>query len=433
MTRSIRWALLVLISFSTTAMAADQTVVGAGNDRAIAIAEKSPLIKSAMAFLRQEAERIHDSKLRRETLDAFTNPGTCVAHRANLSDKDKAAIIQRLIDAALVNPADAVGFPGGLTAGIFPPLKDDGTACPHLPQRFDSAPGSVFAGHHSYPGGLAVHEAFNDISDLSLAADYRMAYGHVDRAGLPSIDIAGQADFTQPDGGLDIDQDLIIAAPIWHDWAKTFVFQWNADGTEFKELNFGGNGKTDGYDGKGDSRTPGHHMLGLAESIKRGLPPEFVITQASAHSAPTLGNEFKVVNWIRAAAIIARVDPVANGYLATDASGKLRLPALAATGSFDFATVAPSAPYFLPEDTLHNLSDGNYFLAVPAAYQMGLVLAKLAPEFGFNPADAASFNNQFRNPVFSYLSAERLLFIYTRHGVDGVRSEIKRLRQLGVI
>ena len=49
--------------------------------------------------------------------------------------------------------------------------------------------------------------------------------------------------------------------------------------------------------------------------MKRGLPADFVITQASAHSAPTLGDEFMVVNWLRAAAILARIDPVAAGYL----------------------------------------------------------------------------------------------------------------------
>jgi hypothetical protein len=40
-----------------------------------------------------------------------------------------------------------------------------------------------------------------------------------------------------------------------------------------------------------------------------------VITQAPAHEAPTLGNEFKVVNWLRAGAIVAQLDPVAKGFL----------------------------------------------------------------------------------------------------------------------
>jgi len=39
------------------------------------------------------------------------------------------------------------------------------------------------------------------------------------------------------------------------------------------------------------------------------------------------GNEYKVVNWLRAAAIIAQIDPVANGYLMVDNAGHLRRPA----------------------------------------------------------------------------------------------------------
>jgi hypothetical protein len=44
--------------------------------------------------------------------------------------------------------------------------------------------------------------------------------------------------------------------------------------------------------------------------MARKLSPAFVVAQASTHAAPTAANEFKVVNWIRAAAMIARVDPL---------------------------------------------------------------------------------------------------------------------------
>jgi len=65
---------------------------------------------------------------------------------------------------------------------------------------------------------------------------------------------------------------------------------------------------------------------------RAGLSPLLVITQACAHSAPSLGNEYKVVNWLRAAAIMAQIDPVAKGYLVVDGNGHLRLPPLAALG-----------------------------------------------------------------------------------------------------
>src|SRR5260370_1402910 len=79
-------------------------------------------------------------------------PTTCVQHRAGITPAKKAALLQQLLTAGLVDPNDDATFPGGLLAGVFPPILNEGSACPQLPQAFYSAPGSVFAGHHSYPG-----------------------------------------------------------------------------------------------------------------------------------------------------------------------------------------------------------------------------------------------------------------------------------------
>ena len=56
----------------------------------------------------------------------------------------------------------------------------------------------------------------------------------------------------------------------------------------------------------------------------------------------------------------------------------------------------------------------------------------LAPEFGHNPTDADYFLT-FRNPVFSYMTAERLLIIYSEKGSDGIRQELKKVQARGVI
>ena len=108
-------------------------------------------------------------------------------------------------------------------------------------------------------------------------------------------------------------QDIILAAPLWHDWAKTIALQWTAAGAEFPALNFGGNGKTDKYGEAGNSKTGGHHILRVAEAMARGLPPAFVVAQASAHAAPAEGAGVLVVNWLRSAPMIARKDPIAAG------------------------------------------------------------------------------------------------------------------------
>ena len=437
-TRRVIAAAVLALCATLAAQAADQTQIGQGNAAAIALAQRSPLVQSAMRDLIEQAGRIRDRALRSATLDILQNPRTCAMHRRGLgSTEAQDAVVQALLDAGLVNRADSAAFAAGVRAAVFPPVLQAESSCPQLPQPLESAPGSAFGGHHSYPGGLPVHESNNDRSDINLARQYQTSYGSTDRQGLPVVKGDGDADDDHEHhrharkGGLPIDADVIVAAPIWHDWAKTIVFQWNADGSEFAEFNFGGNGTTDAWGAAGDSRTGGHHIMSVAEAMARGLSPLMVITQASAHSAPTLGNEYKVVNWLRAAAIIARLDPVKAGYLALDASGKLRLPPLGQLGSTDL--LAKGQSNLRVEYVLHNLSDADYTYSGPAMASAAVLLAQLAPEFGYDPADTATFNTRLRNPALSYLSGERLLVLYAGNGIDAVRQELKRLRQRGVI
>jgi hypothetical protein len=427
-------ATTLALAITNTANAADQTVPGQGNAAAIRLAAASPMVQSAFDALINHVHDIHSGRLRTATLDAITNRRTCVTHRAGVSDATKDAILNSLLSEGLVQVSDAATFPGGLKAGVFPPVLNDGGQCPQLTQAFFSAPGSVFGGHHSYPGGLAVHEAFNLESSLALANGYRLVYGHSKANGLPTVnplfvrgDSRSSNDDSEWDSDIYISQDIMIAAPAWHDWAKPLVFQWNSDGTEFAEFNFGGNGATDNGGAAGDSRTGAHHILGIAETMKRGLPADFVITQASAHSTPTSGNEFKVVNWLRAAAIVAQIDPVANGYLYRNGANQLRLPPLRRLGSLDLPAAAPGQQNLLAEYVLHNISDSDFTLTGPAITDVEAVLRAIASDFGFDPA-GPDYNTRFRNPVFSYLTAERLLILYGNGGVNAVREEVDNLR-----
>src|SRR5262249_14850625 len=111
------------------AVADDQTKTGAGNGAAVALAKKSPMVRSAYKFVLGQARRIQDAQLRKETLDALGNPDTCILHRAHLTDAQKDDIVQSLITQGLLNPADATGINGGAKAGVFPALVHDGTAC----------------------------------------------------------------------------------------------------------------------------------------------------------------------------------------------------------------------------------------------------------------------------------------------------------------
>jgi hypothetical protein len=385
------------------------------------------MVRSSYEFLLEQAGRITDEKLHKETIDALGNDATCLRHRANLTDAQKDALVQSLVSQGLLNLSDGASIQGGAKAGVFPALVDDGTACPKLPQTFFSAPGSASVfGHHSYPGGLPIHEANNDVADIHLADEYRQVYGHSGRKGLPTLapDVLRSSSASEGEGSSDIfiSQDLIIAAPLWHDWAKAMVFQWNADGTEFVELNFGGNGATDKFGAAGDSRTGGHHIITIAEEMARGLSPELVITQASAHSAPTSGNEYKVVNWLRAGAILAQIDPVATGYLYVDASGHLRLPPLRQLGN-SVNLNAAGQTNVLVEYALHNLSDADFNYSGAAVTISNVILQNLAPEFGYSTT-AANYFLAFRNPVMSFLTAERLEILYSEKGIDGSASGV---------
>jgi hypothetical protein len=422
---------VICLAVASPVYAVDQTIPGVGNAAAMALADRSPLVKSALARIEGQISTISDPGLRAATHDALFNPDTCVSHRARLTASDKKAILAELQQQGLLNATDADAFPGGAMAGIFPPLRDDGAACPHLPQAFASAPGSVFNGHHSYPGGLPVHESFNLSSAISFRENYRLNVGITGEDGLPRVALLPGSHDAAEHSDLAISYDWIIAAPLWHDWGKPIVFQWNADGSEFAEFNFGGNGATDAYGASGDSRTGGHHIIGIAESMARELPASFVIIQASAHSAPTLGHEYMVVNWLRTAAIMARVDPVARGYLVKDSAGHLRLPPTRTTDSVDF--LAANQGNLLAETAIHNLSDADYVFAGPAVSAALTILAKLAPDYGYDPAELAKYNNAFRNPVLSFLSAERVLIRYNSDGLTGVRRDLDALKKAKVI
>jgi hypothetical protein len=420
--------------FAAPAFAADQTVPGAGNRQANELAAHSPLIKSALTRLEAQISTIGDKTLREQTEDALFNPKTCIVHRAHLTEAAKQAILSALLKAGLYNPADAASIQGGAEAGVFPPVLQDGSDCPHLPQNWGAAPGSTNNGHQAYPGGLAVHESFNLSSAQSFEQNYQLNYGISGKDGLPEVaPLPPFGSLTAAvHGNLAISHDDVTAAPLWHDWAKPIVFQWNADGTEFNEFDFGGAGSVDDYGAAGDSRTGGHHIISLAESMARNLPPFFIITQACAHSAPTLGDEFKVVNWLRAAAIIAQVDPVARGYLYTDSNGNLRLPPVRTTDTVNMN--AAGQTNILIEYEIHNLSDADFVFTIPAITESQVILQTLAPTYGYDPVNAPeTYTVKFRNPALSYLSGERILLLYTAGGVSAVKAELDVLHGKGVL
>ena len=302
---------LIAAPVSAAELPAAPKGLSAGNAYAAQIARNSHFIRTQYAGVLQLANSISDPHLRADVLDLIADPVPKYARKYQTS-AERTALRDRLAAAGFVKADDPV-------SGIFPPGTDGSSVA----QPFWSAPGSAYDSHHSYPGGLLVHELFNARMAEHFAQTYNVEYFNA-----------------QP----QVDRDLGIAAAFYHDIMKTVVFQFNEDGSLLPELQIAGTG--------------GHHCLSGAEAIARGHDARFVTVLLSAHAAPSLGDQVKVASWCRAAAMIAGVDPVEYGLL--DRSGNL-------------AALPPIEAF------VSNLSDHDYVLSVHAMQRVSPLVEQLAP------------------------------------------------------
>lgn len=302
-----------------------------GNALAASLARGSNLALASYARVEALASSLDDRALRASILDLVRNPHPLYADR-HPTPADRTAVRDALAREGFV-AADAP------VRGIFPPGTEP--AATTGVQPFWAAPGSGDGSHHAYPGGLAMHESFNAHVAQQLASTYDVHYF----GGRPTVS-----------------RDTVIAAALYHDIMKTVVFGWNDDGTLHDELMIAGTG--------------GHHILSGAEAIARGHDARFVTTLLSAHAAPSLGDEVTVVAWCRAAAIVARIDPVAYGLVRRDGTG--------------YALGTDPVPL---EAFINYLSDHDYVVSVHAMHVVSArlqqrwsripELARLAPTFAW--------------------------------------------------
>lgn len=288
-----------------------------GNRRGAEIAAASPLLQRHYAMVQRLAASIGDPVLRADIADLLERPIPQYA-RAYPTPESRTALRDALAREGFV----AANAP---VSGIFPA----GTEKQQVVQPFWSAPGSDYDSHHSYPGGLLAHELFN----ATMAANFERTY-----------------DALYFDGARGVNRDVVVAAALYHDIMKTVVFQFNDDGTLTPELSIGATG--------------GHHCLSGAEAIVRGRDARFVTVLLSAHAAPSLGDEPKVVTWCRAAAAIAGVDPVEYGLVRKTAGGY---------------TLAQLPPI---ETFVNHLSDHDYVLTVPAVTTLNPKLEAMGGRWG---------------------------------------------------
>ena len=240
------------------------------------------------------------------------------------------------------------------------------------PSPFVAGPGSGYQSHHSYPGGLITHTAANLIISLDIHDAYQKIYGY------------------------QLDRDVVIASQALHDLHKPWVFQWAADGESRTELALAGTGE--------------HHTLGVAESIKRGLPAEIVVAQACAHDHPGFpDNEAGPVKWLSAASVLLGIDPVAKGLLAKDGQS---LP----------------QPRRMENFVCH-LGDHDWVLTVPAAKWTIPVMAKIAQKhYGLSEADLKGEPfKKLRNYVFAQATIMTLYHQLSTQGEEALAKTVTSL------
>ena len=308
----------------------------------------SPRIAVCRRFLVKAAEDLTDASLSRTILTIFENPAPTIAAQK---------------DAPLLAELKAEGLIDAARTSVLPPAGNARKS----PQPFWTAPGSGWKSHHAYPGGLTVHCAVNVMSAIRLCDTY------------------------QEETGLTLDRNAAVGGELLHDLHKPWVFAWQKDHTSRKEEPL--------------AKTGEHHVLSIAESMKRGVAPAVCVAQACAHEVPgTPAGEALVAGWLRAAAVIAGKDPAQYG-VAADGKSLVRPIAL--------------------EGFVVHLADHDFVAAGPACQWTAAELQGIFREKYGVTAEADL--NALRNYVFANFTAMRLYGRYVAGGREALEDCVGKL------
>lgn len=322
--------------------------------------EQSAIVKNAYNYILSSVEKINNLTLRKQTLDLIQNTRPTFM-QLYTSSTSITGVYNELANKGLVDTSNIS------PEKLFPALKNNAN-----PQEFISAPGSGYASHHAYPGGLPTHVAANLSIIEGIINTYKLIFGYT------------------------LDTDIVYSAQALHDLAKPWVFQWNDDGTCFTEYTIAGTGA--------------HHILSLTEAIYRHLPAEEIVAQACAHNhSGSDKDERDVVNWLKAASVIAQINPVQYGLL--DKSGeKIPIPQH-------------------QEGYVVHLGDHDWVLSGAAAKNTVLYLQEIAKEdYNFSDKDLhGALFNHFRNYIGAQVSFMFLHNLMAQNGLEDVRNLVHQI------
>ena len=325
---------------------------------AVTLAANSELVQLSYQKIKDAVKTIQDPSLARMTMDIVNNPVPTFMNNYQLPGS-KRTVYNKLVAAGLLDSSKTS------LENFMPPYNGS------LPQPFYSAPGSGYASHHAYPGGLATHTAAN----LQISEGIYNTY-----TGLFNSDIS---------------HDIVIAAQALHDLAKPLVFQWNKDQSSLTEYQIAGTGA--------------HHIFSIAEVIYRGFPVEEIVAQSCAHTIPSGKDEQVVVGYLKAAAIIAGKDAEKLGLVTS--KGTIPTP-------------------HKQEGYITSLGDHDFVLSGPACQKSVAILKEIAAkDYGMTKAELEGEHfNRFRNYIGAQYSMMYIdSFASTKNGMERIRQAVKNV------
>ncbi len=325
---------------------------------AVTLAANSELVQLSYQKIKDAVKTIQDRSLARMTMDIINNPVPTFMNNYQLPGS-KRTVYNKLVAAGLLDSSKTS------LENFMPPYNGG------LPQPFYSAPGSGYASHHAYPGGLATHTAAN----LQISEGIYNTYTGLFNSALS--------------------HDIVIAAQALHDLAKPLVFQWQKDQSSLTEYQIAGTGA--------------HHIFSIAEVIYRGFPVEEIVAQACAHTIPSGKDEQIVAGYLKAAAVIAGKDAEKLGLV----TSKDTIP----------------TPH-KQEGYITSLGDHDFVLSGPACQKSVAILKEIAAkDYGMSKAGLEGEHfNRFRNYIgaqYSMMYIDSLAS--TKNGMDKIRQAVKNV------
>ena len=338
------------------------------------MARSSLMVMGTYNELLRTAASLEDEGYRRLMTECITRPQvTFLEMYPGQSDRHK--LFAEMVKLGFFNAADDADYvwPSG-----------------HMsPQSYLTAPSSHNDFYNAHPGGLAVTVAFNIRMADAYTQNYRQVYG------------------------VPVNRDVSVASLLVHEYPKVWLYQWQKDGSWLEE-------PRTVY---GDT-WHAHCIYVTAELMHRRFDSRIVMAMAAAHQLSALSasmDERKVVtNWvglervahfIKAAGILANVDPVDYGLLERKGGDVVLAPQPA-------------------EQWVTHLADMNWPYAMGGAQLHTEPLLRQFAEDQLNVKGrdlSGKPFNQLKNYVWSQLGQITLYEILVREGEAAAKTTLSRL------